>query len=185
MIKNKEIWKDIEDYKGLYQVSNLGRVKSLNYKRTGKEKILKNSKNSDGYFIVNLCKNGEQKYYKVHRLVAQSFIPNPKNLPIINHKSEDKTDNRFENLEWCTNQYNVEYSLAKPILQFDKKMNYIKKWSSAREIQRELGFKNENISSCCRGKIKSAYRYKWGFENEYERIPFKVFNLEMYRKKVS
>lgn len=104
-----EIWKDIEGYEGLYQVSNKGRVKSLNYKRTGKEGILSSSPTSSGYLIVNLCKNKKQKPFYIHRLVAKAFLPNPNNLPQVNHKDENKENNTVYNLEWCTAKYNNNY----------------------------------------------------------------------------
>lgn len=164
-----EIWRDIEGYHN-YQVSNLGRVKSLNYNKTGKEKILKNSKNKDGYLFARLYKEGKVKTFKVHRLVAQVFIPNPDNLPQVNHKDENKTNNCVENLEWCTAQYNTNYGthnerMAKAkslhILQFNKEGNFIRKWESIRDIERDLDFNNGNISKCCKGKYKTAYGFKW------------------------
>lgn len=111
----EEVWKDIAEYEGLYQVSNMGRVKSLSrmkwsglnggcYVNT-KEKILQGSVNDKGYKIVTLC--GKQKY--IHRLVAIAFIPNPDRLPMINHKDEVKTNNKVENLEWCDSRYNINY----------------------------------------------------------------------------
>ena len=104
-----EIWKDIQNYEGSYQVSNYGRIKSLNYRHTGKEQILKQSKNKGGYKYILLGSNKKRKYYLIHRLVAMTFISNPRNLPEINHKDENKTNNKVENLEWCTRKYNANY----------------------------------------------------------------------------
>mgnify|MGYP002679946246 CR=1 FL=1 len=103
-----EVWKDIKGYEGLYQVSNLGRVRSLNYGRSGETKLLKQG-TTNGYKRVFLYKNGKGKNYFVHRLVAMAFIPNPNNLPIINHKDEDSSNNNVNNLEWCTQEYNLNY----------------------------------------------------------------------------
>lgn len=113
----EEIWKDIEGYEGWYQVSNLGRVRSVeryvNYKKTGlsfrKSRILKLKSDYYGYRSVNLSVNCKVKTYKVHRLVAQAFIPNPNNLPCINHKDENKSNNFVSNLEWCSIAYNNTY----------------------------------------------------------------------------
>ena len=115
----KEIWKDIQGYEGLYQVSNCGRVKSV--KRTAWSglnggcyvavhgRILKPSHNGQGYLFVNLSQDGKEKQYLIHRLVGQAFIPNPNNLPIINHKDENPKNNNVDNLEWCTQKYNINY----------------------------------------------------------------------------
>ena len=105
MILPKRIWKDIPNYEGMYQVSNLGEVKSLNYNHTKCAKLLKVSINNYGYCTVTI----DGKRVKVHRLVAQAFIPNPYNLPQVNHKNENKTDNRVSNLEWCDAKYNCNY----------------------------------------------------------------------------
>ena len=112
----EEIWKDIPGYEGLYQVSNFGRVKSLRrpYGNNGgiqwtKERILSPGKDKDGYLQVNLHCNGKQHQRKVHRLVAQAFLPNMDNLPMVNHKDEDKTNNNVDNLEWCDQKYNINY----------------------------------------------------------------------------
>lgn len=117
----EEIWKDICEYKGIYQVSNCGRVKRLAYEIKNpaprangsvlkfKEHLLTPRKITHGYLSIMLYKKGKPKNYKIHRLVAQAFIPNPDNLPEVNHKDEDKTNNCVDNLEWCTHKYNSNY----------------------------------------------------------------------------
>ena len=109
MIFPRRKWKDIPGYEGLYQVSNLGEIKSLNYRNTGKEKIIKPRKNKGGYLRVVLCKNGKQKDFLVHRLVAVAFIPNHNNYNQVNHKDENPSNNNVNNLEWCTSKYNSNY----------------------------------------------------------------------------
>lgn len=173
----EEIWKDIKGYEGLYQVSNLGRVRSLDklsltnrHKREEyrklKGKILKPIKDYYGYLRVGLYKNQKETMHPIHRLVIEAFKPNPLNLPCINHINEIKTDNQPENLEYCTFQYNTEYSCAKPILQYDKQGNFIKEWGSLSEIQRQLGCSISNISNCCLRKFnrKSTYGFKWYYK---------------------
>lgn len=105
-----EQWKDIEGYEGKYQVSNEGRVKSLNYHQQGIEQVLRLSTSDRGYKRVALQKDGKCKLELVHRLVAKAFIPNPNNYPIINHKDENTSNNFVDNLEWCTSQYNNTYN---------------------------------------------------------------------------
>ena len=104
-----EIWKDIEGYEGLYQVSNLGRVKSLKVSKIKSERIRKSYQQSSGYISIVLCKNGKVTNHKIHRLVANAFIDNPDNLPEVNHMDEDKTNNCVDNLEWCDSSYNKNY----------------------------------------------------------------------------
>ena len=164
----KEIWRDIEGYKGKYQVSNTGKVKSLErMKWNGKgyqkipEKILEGVDDGHGYLHVNLCKDGKETSCKVHRLIAQAFLPNPNNLPEVNHKDEDKTNNKVENLEWCTSQYNVEYSKAKAVIVINKVSGLIVEFSSAHEAERQTGISNGSISNCCNGKRKSAGGHIW------------------------
>ena len=154
----KEIFKDIEGYKGLYQVSNLGNVKSL---RFGKEKVLKPVKDGKKYLFVGLYKQGKHKMCKVHRLVAQTFIPNSQNLPQINHKDEDKTNNQVNNLEWCDCQYNIDYSQSKKVMCVETGVVY----PSLSEAARQLGFSQGNISSACNGKRKTAYGFHWKYVN--------------------
>ena len=168
----EEIWKDIEGYEGLYQVSNMGNVRSLNYNQTREIKVLKPS-NNRGYKLVVLSKNGKSKTYQVHRLVALHFIPNPNSLSIINHKNEDKTNNCVDNLEWCSQEYNinygnrnkkVRYKLSKPIIQLTPNNEIVKKWDGLTVIKQELGFSVGNISECANGKRKTAYGYIWKYE---------------------
>lgn len=110
----KKSGKILNGYEGLYQVSNFGRVKSLSNEKTRKEKIL-NITHRNKYNLVTLYKNHTRTTFSVHRLVAQAFIPNPDNLPQVNHKDENKLNNKVDNLEWCTQIYNVNYSHAKSV----------------------------------------------------------------------
>lgn len=112
-MKLKEVWKDILGYEGLYQVSNWGRVKSLNYNRTGNERILKPGLGNRGYYFVNLCKNGKQKSVHIHRLVAEAFLCKiPKGL-VVNHLNQNKQDNRLENLEIVTQKENLNHGTCR------------------------------------------------------------------------
>lgn len=168
----EEIWRDIKDYKNLYQVSNFGNVRSLKRKNTN-GKILKPIKDKDGYFRVTLSKNNVRKNYFVHRLVAQSFIPNVCNLPQVNHKDVNPSNNRAENLEWCNSKYNNTYgdrlkrlskNLSKPIIQYDFNLNYIKEWISAKEASTTLNINRTNIVSCLKGKRNFAGNYIWKYK---------------------
>ena len=109
---NTEIWKDIKGYEGYYQVSNLGRIRSLDrwgkgIKKFYKGKIISQSKHPTGYMMVSLCKDASARTFKVHRLIAEAFIPNPENKPCIDHINTIRDDNRIENLRWCTHKENV------------------------------------------------------------------------------
>lgn len=180
----EEQWKDIIDYEGLYQVSNLGNVKSLNYNHTGKEQILKASKTKDGYFQVPLWKNGERKWSRVHRLVASHFIPNDDLFKTqINHKDENKQNNNVNNLEWCNLQYNNNYGTrnkriaksntnnqnrSKSVSQYSLDGTFIREWQSMSEIKRKLGYQQANICYCCKGKYKTSYGFIWKYKNDDE-----------------
>ena len=165
-MKTVEQWKPIEGFEN-YEVSNLGRVKSLNYHRTGKEKILKPSKNGSGYLLVDLYRNGKHKMFSVHRLVATAFLPNPLGLPEVNHKDENKTNNVSINIEWCSAKYNINYgshnekvsaarinhpAFSKPVeaSKYSDFREICLKFASTAEADRN-GFNQRNVSSCCRG----------------------------------
>ena len=122
-----EIWKDIQGYEGLYQVSNFGNVISLNFRnKKEKYKIAQRILNN-GYFSVTIHKNGKKQTIEVHRLVAIAFLPNPFNLPCVNHINENKLDNRAENLEWCTWSYNNKYGKGNKKRTESKKNTWKKK----------------------------------------------------------
>ena len=185
----QEIWKDVVGYEGLYQVSNLGRVKSLskfhctskNYSSLGywsKEKILKPIVGVQGYLYVSLYdKNKKKKSKRIHQLVAQAFISNPNNLPFVNHKDENVKNNVYSNLEWCTAKYNCNYGTRlqriavknnKPILQFDLNGNFIKEYESITQASKELNIKLNYISSCCLGRRRKTKGYVFKFKNDKE-----------------
>lgn len=180
----EEIWKDIAGYEGLYQVSNLGRVKSLErktydtvrkYTRKIEERILKLRLGTPKYYSVILTQKGIQKIFRVHVLVATAFIPNPNNYPVVNHKNGIKTDNRSENLEWCTYKHNSQEALrlgltkssiqnlkrwngcfgykhnkSKAVKQIDiVTMEIISTYGSCKEAERETGINASSIGNCC------------------------------------
>lgn len=179
-----EIWRDIADFEGLYQVSNLGRVKSKNYRHTtGQERVLKPVKDRYGYLRVDLCKDGKVKNMKVHRLVAQAFIPNPNNWPQVNHRDEIKSNNSVENLEWVTASYNTNYGTRierviathntrktckaeQPIIasRSDKE-----RWfKSQHEAARQLGLDYGHIKDCIAGR--RHHTGGWSFRRAEERL---------------
>lgn len=173
----EEIWKDIDGFDGDYMVSNLGRVKSV------RRNIILRQSIRNGYERVVLWTNNIPKNYSVHRLVANAFIPNPDNLPQVNHKDENKTNNCVGNLEWCTQEYNQNYGTinirksqkqlnhknkSKVVLQYSLDGTFIKEWKSTMDVRRNLGFCQSHISECCRNIIKSAYGYLWKFKKEID-----------------
>jgi len=107
---------------------------------------------------------------KIHRLVAETFIPNPDNLPQVNHIDKNKDNNHYSNLEWCDCYYNINYSLAKKILQFDLQGNFIKEWCSLSEIERTLKYKASAICGCCKKNRKTAYGYMWKYKEKEEEM---------------
>lgn len=190
----EETWKAVEGYEDYYEVSSYGRVRGVDrviinsdgVKRLWKGRILRPGKNTEGYLTCVLYKNSKHKTLKVHRLVAEAFLPNPDNLPVINHKDENKTNNRVflnkddsvdftkSNLEWCDGKYNSNYGTAiqrstekrsKPVLQIDLETNQIvDEYSSTQEAARQTGFSQGNISNCCNGKLKTYKCFKWRYK---------------------
>lgn len=180
----KEEWKDIDGYEGLYQVSNLGRIKSIPHvvktwrgSFISKEIVRTLAKDRNGYLMIYLCKNGKKKYHSVHRIVAKAFVANPHNYSVVNHINEDKSDNRVENLEWCDAKYNINYGTcierraekqknnhgAMPVAQIDLNGKVIARFPSISEVGRILGLNIRSISKCCKGGQKTAYGYKWSY----------------------
>lgn len=170
-----EEWRDVKDFEGWYQVSNMGRVKSLKRPCDPCDLILKAAIKEDGYLKVALYGGkAKGKNMLVHRLVAEAFIPNPDKLPLINHKDECKTNNVVSNLEWCTYRYNTLYSpsigctlnrydMSLPVLQFSKEGEFIKEYPSVAEAARQLGVSETSISYACRGKVKLSHGFAWSY----------------------
>ena len=193
----KEQWKtavyDGEIYEGLYKVSNLGKILSLDYNHTGKPGLMNQYDNGCGYLTVTLSKNGETKTCLVHRLVAQTFIPNPENLPEVNHIDEDKTNNfvflnedgsvdkEKSNLEWKNHRDNCNHGtrneragatnkivqtngkLSKKVLQLSLSGELIREWESTRECGRN-GFDQGAVCRCCLGKEKTHKGFRFMYK---------------------
>ena len=184
-LSDYEVWKPIRGYEGLYEVSNFGRVKSLNrvvkhvkgssYKTGGthviQEKIMSSKPSkAHGYRQVGLCKGSKISYFRVNRLVAEAFLPNPNDYPVVNHKDENKANDNAENLEWCTYHYNSHYSINRNrkergyrrLKRIDLLTGETKIYASVIEAERE-GFSKGNISSVANGRRKSHLGYFWEY----------------------
>lgn len=180
----EEIWRDIKGYEGIYQVSSMGRVRGFYF---GKEKMLKPRKDRDGYLLINLHRDGKQYTFRVHRLVAEAFIPNPENKPCIDHINTIKDDNRIENLRWVSIAENNQNPLSRknlskgktgkhrgkehhnsiPVIQYSKSNKIIGFWENCQEAARYFGlYSGSNIGSCCRGLLKSSNGFKWRYLND-------------------
>ena len=185
-----EIWRtavyDGELYEGLYKVSNWGKIVNLNYRNTGKAKLMNPSTNTDSYLVVNLSKNKERKTCYVHRLIAETFLENPENLPEVNHIDEDKTNNfvflnedgsvdkEKSNLEWKNHRDNCNHGtrnermrkaltngkLSKPVLQLSLTGELIREWESTQECGRN-GFTQSAVAACCRGEKPQYKGFCW------------------------
>ena len=174
-------WKPIEGYDGLYLISDTGKIFSAK-----SEKILKTYTNRLGYERIELNINGVAKKHLVHRLVAEAFIPNPDNLPIINHKDENPRNNSVDNLEWCTYQYNTNYGTcierrventvykhgeenpnSKKVYQFDMDGNLLAEYVSVREAARITGLSDRSISKACVGSLKKYAEYVWSHDGTF------------------
>lgn len=177
-----EIWKEIDGYYGLYQISNFGRVRSFKY---GNPKILKEKTNNKGYKWVILCSNGIKNHFLIHRLVAKYFLDNENDYKIVNHIDENPSNNNVVNLEWCSQSDNIKksskfntYNKINKIIYKTRKSknndtdnrvrqlldgNIIKTFKNSIEVEKCLGFDKSFILSCCRNKRKSAYGYQWQF----------------------
>ena len=184
-----EVWKPVVGYEGLYEVSSLGRVMSCNLYAHKEPKIMKLSDNGTGYCVVGLSKNGKVKQFLVHRLVAEAFLEKIDGLDLINHKDENKKNNRIENLEWCDKSYNSTYSInrhperkkmygtffkgsgyrGKPfkhtlkVRQYTKDNRLIAEFEDVVDANKKTGIKNCAIIACCKGKQHTAFGYVWKF----------------------
>lgn len=151
--------RDTPGYEGLYAATSCGKVWSYRAK-----KFLKPFDDGHGYLCVNLFKDGKRKHYKIHRLVAETYLPNPNNLPQVNHIDENKSNNALLNLEWCTAAYNINYSKAKKVICLET--NEI--FDSITEAAKAVNISKSHITECCKGKLKSAAGYHWAYYYEDE-----------------
>ena len=149
--------KDIKNYEGLYAVTPEGEVWS--YRR---QKFLTPGVNNKGYLIVCLRKDGQNKMYKIHRLVAEAYLPNPENLPQVDHIDNDKTHNYVNNVQWITNRDNVRKGRNKSILQYTLDGELVREWECASDVGKEA---QSNICNCFKGRIPTAYGFVWKYKN--------------------
>lgn len=180
-----EVWKDVPNYEGIYKVSNFGRIKmvkrtlidSLGKKINKKEHILK-PRTGNRYYMIALYKNGKREDLLLHRLIAQTFIPNPENKPFVNHKDENCFNNCSDNLMWCTQKENMNWGTInermsknskskRKVNQYDMDGNFIKQWDCMTDFYKSKGLKlKTGIIECCKGRRQSHMGYKWKYADE-------------------
>ena len=181
-INMNEIWKPIKNFGEYYQVSNLGNIRSVErtmfskngVKRRFKSKQLKTALNEHGYIVVVIRVNNVHHNLKLHRLVAECFIPNPENKLTVNHIDGNKQNNNVLNLEWSTHSENISHAYKhklntkenqyKAVLQYDKSGNFIQRYNSISEAKKALNIKGGHIGDVCNGRMKTAYGFIWKFE---------------------
>ena len=179
----QEIWKDIEGYEGLYQVSNLGKIRSFIKcnAHPNVPRIIKAYKHNSGYLRVDLTRDKNTQQYLLHRLVADAFIPKQESKPCINHIDGNKQNNAADNLEWVTYSENQQHAFSTGLKhpkygkehhnhsivnQYTLSGEFIKQWFGFGEIERVLKFSGSNIHACCKGRQKTSYGYIWRYANE-------------------
>lgn len=178
---DKEEWRDIPGWEGVYQVSNKGNIVSLNYNRTRKRRLRIPRIGKGGYLYINLHKSGVTKTMKIHRIVAMTFIPNPKNLPQINHKDENKLNNNAENLEWCDSSYNNKYGsrprkvldahkrngsskAERAVVKLDRHGTIVAEFVSISEAARQSCVSRSCIRDCVLGRQHTCVGYFWKYK---------------------
>ena len=180
-----EVWKDVPNYEGIYKASNFGRIKmvkrtltdSLGKKINKKEHILK-PRTGNRYYMIALYKNGKREDLLLHRVIAQTFIPNPENKPFVNHKDENCFNNCSDNLMWCTQKENMNWGTInermsknskskRKVNQYDMDGNFIKQWDCMTDFYKSKGLKlKTGIIECCKGRRQSHMGYKWKYADE-------------------
>lgn len=184
-MKDIEIWKEIPDFPG-YEASSFGRIKSTrrivyvcrktnSYSYEIPERIMTPHIMNSGYYGITLCLNGKHINTIVHRLIAKTFIPNPYDFAEVNHKDENKLNNKVSNLEWCNKQYNKNYGTGNrrsakkrstPVVQYSLNGEFIKEYNSIIEASKCVNGDRKGIALCCKGVFSTAQGYIWRYKNE-------------------
>lgn len=199
---DKEEWRPVVGYEGLYEVSNIGRVRSIDRNilyhdgtiHHWKGKVLKPLRTSKGYLQVMFRKDNKNHYIGIHRLVAMAFIDGYQKGLVVNHLDENPQNNRADNLEWCTQRDNLIYGTARSrhadklsisIIQFSLSGTLIKEWKSQAEASRVLGINQSHIFRCLKGELLSAFGYRWMYKSDYEQGKrLSQYNAKTAKKRV-